>query len=70
LISRATCPDQQILRTTVAGLPTAPRLPAPVLLIAGEVAACAIHSVAPDSNLPDKTLGYPKAFASGAKAPF
>jgi uroporphyrin-III C-methyltransferase len=47
LISQATCPDQQILTTTVGALPAAPRLPAPVLLIAGEVAACATRTVAP-----------------------
>ncbi len=47
LISRATLPDQQILATTVAALPVAPRLPAPVLLIAGEVAAFVSPTFAP-----------------------
>lgn len=50
LISRATFPDQQIHTTTIAGLERAPRLPAPVLLIAGEVAACAAPSAPPDST--------------------
>lgn len=49
LISRATLPDQQIFTTTLAALPVALRLPAPVLLIAGEVAAFAVPMVVPDT---------------------
>jgi uroporphyrin-III C-methyltransferase len=37
VISRVTTPDQQILRTTVDRLPGATRLPAPTLLVVGEV---------------------------------
>lgn len=37
LVSRATAPDQEVQLTTLRDLPTAPRLPAPVLLLVGEV---------------------------------
>ncbi len=37
IISRATTPHQRTHRTTVAGLPSAPQLPAPTLLVVGEV---------------------------------
>ena len=37
IISRATTPQQQIHRTTVSDLHRAPRLPAPTLLVVGEV---------------------------------
>ena len=56
LVSRATHADQQIHTTTVAGLPCAPRLPAPVLLIAGEVASCAVRSALPDTIAEAQTM--------------
>ena len=37
IVSRASSPDQRIHRTTVGELPSSPRLPAPTLLIVGEV---------------------------------
>jgi uroporphyrin-III C-methyltransferase len=37
LISQATSSETQVYRTTLAALPKAPRLPAPALLVAGEV---------------------------------
>jgi uroporphyrin-III C-methyltransferase len=37
IISQATSPDQQVHHTTLQDLPIAPRLPAPTLLIVGEV---------------------------------
>lgn len=37
IISRATTPAQQTYRTTISDLPLAPRLPAPTLLVIGEV---------------------------------
>jgi len=39
LVSRATLPDQRVLRTTLARLPEAPRVAAPAILIVGEVAS-------------------------------
>jgi uroporphyrin-III C-methyltransferase len=39
LISRATSPRQQVYHTTVGELRSAPRLPAPTLLVVGEVTA-------------------------------
>lgn len=39
LISRATSPQQQVHHTTVGELRSAPRLPAPTLLVVGEVTA-------------------------------
>jgi len=39
LISRATSPRQQVYHTTVGELHSAPRLPAPTLLVVGEVTA-------------------------------
>lgn len=50
LVSRASHPDQQIYTTTAGGLTRAPRLPAPVLLIAGEVASCATGTAAADAE--------------------
>jgi uroporphyrin-III C-methyltransferase len=41
IVSRATTAYQQVYVTRVAGLPDAPRLPAPTLLIAGEAVALA-----------------------------
>jgi uroporphyrin-III C-methyltransferase len=38
IVSRATLADQQVYNTTVGNLPGAPHLPAPTLLIVGEVA--------------------------------
>jgi len=46
LVSRASRPDEWIHMTTVAALPAAPRLPSPVLLIAGEVVASAGRATA------------------------
>jgi uroporphyrin-III C-methyltransferase len=37
IISRATTPEQQMHRTTVSHLPQSPKLPAPTLLVVGEV---------------------------------
>ncbi|HMK20764.1 MAG TPA: hypothetical protein VK466_00430, partial [Terriglobales bacterium] len=37
VISRASTPEQQILRTTLSRLPQASGLPAPTLLVVGEV---------------------------------
>jgi len=65
LISRATHPDQQILTTTVGNLPSAPRLPAPVLVIAGEVAACAAGMAAPETPTARQTAEIPVEQAAG-----
>ena len=37
IVSRITSPEQAIHRTTVADLPNAPKLPAPTLLLIGDV---------------------------------
>jgi siroheme synthase len=39
IVSRATSKQQQVYRTTVADLPAAPQLPAPTLLLIGDVLA-------------------------------
>jgi siroheme synthase len=44
LISRATSPDQQVYHTIVGELRSAPRLPAPTLLVVGEVTALGHHA--------------------------
>jgi uroporphyrin-III C-methyltransferase len=43
IISRATLPDEQVHLTTVGELPSAPRLPAPTLLVVGAVVRLADH---------------------------
>jgi uroporphyrin-III C-methyltransferase len=43
IISQATTSEKQVYRTTLAALPKAPRLPAPALLVAGEVVRFADH---------------------------
>ena len=50
IISRASSPDQQIHRTTVRNLPRAPLLPAPTLLLVGDVVQ-AQQLAAPTSEL-------------------
>jgi len=44
IISQATSPEQQVHRTTLKDLPLAPRLPAPTLLVVGEVVRFADHT--------------------------
>ncbi|HKU19960.1 MAG TPA: uroporphyrinogen-III C-methyltransferase [Terriglobales bacterium] len=53
IVSRASTAEQQLYVTTVADLPTAPRLAAPALLIVGDVVRQAAQSVpvAPARNL-------------------
>jgi uroporphyrin-III C-methyltransferase len=46
IVSNATTPQQQIRRTTVAGLGHEEKLPAPALLIVGRVAAHKSHDIA------------------------
>jgi uroporphyrin-III C-methyltransferase len=43
IISHATSQDQQVHRTTIQDLPSAPKLPAPTLLVVGEVARFAVQ---------------------------
>jgi uroporphyrin-III C-methyltransferase len=50
VISKATSPDQQIHQTTLQDLHTAPRLPAPTLLMVGEVVRLA-HRPSPLSEI-------------------
>lgn len=45
IISRATTAHQQVYRSTIADLPRAPRLPAPTLLLVGEVVRLADPAV-------------------------
>jgi len=45
IVSNATTPQQQIRRTTVAGLAQEDKLPAPALLIVGRVAAEQIQEI-------------------------
>jgi uroporphyrin-III C-methyltransferase len=44
IISQATAPEQQVHRTTLKDLALAPRLPAPTLLVVGEVVRFADHA--------------------------
>jgi siroheme synthase len=41
IISKATSKDEQIYKTSLQDLPSAPRLPSPTLLVVGEVAGLA-----------------------------
>ena len=43
IVSQATTADKQVYRTTLDALPRVPRLPAPALLVAGEVVRLADH---------------------------
>ncbi len=58
LISRATTPRQRIFRTTIGELPLAPRLPAPTLLVVGEVVRLADSSALEDLALPTPGASY------------
>jgi uroporphyrin-III C-methyltransferase len=51
-ISKATTPEQQLHRTTVADLPQSPFLPAPTLLVVGRVAAFAQSHVSAERSRP------------------
>ncbi len=50
LISQATSPDQKIHLSTVEDLPSSPNLPAPTLLVVGEVARSAKQAGTPQPN--------------------
>jgi uroporphyrin-III C-methyltransferase len=54
IISHATAPDQQLYQTTIQDLPHSPHLPAPTLLVVGEVAR-----FAGDSTLAQFSLFVP-----------
>jgi uroporphyrin-III C-methyltransferase len=49
IISHATSPEEQVHRTTLQDLPQAPRLPAPTLLVVGEVVRLAGAAWQPES---------------------
>jgi uroporphyrin-III C-methyltransferase len=53
IISRATTSEQRIHRTTVSDLPRSPKLPAPTLLVVGDVVRFA------DRNLADEVAAVP-----------
>jgi uroporphyrin-III C-methyltransferase len=55
IISRATTPEEQIFSTKVENLGDAPRLPAPTLLVIGEVLRYADHRFLPEE------LGWPSS---------
>jgi len=60
IVSRLSSPDQRIHRTTIERLRLAPRLPAPTLLIVGEVAGGAVASAGRPEGLqeaPEQGLG-------------
>jgi len=68
LISRATSPDQQVYRTTVLELGSAPALSAPTLLIVGEVTRPTDHTslhqeVGVRSELSENELSQQEIFA-------
>jgi uroporphyrin-III C-methyltransferase len=60
IISRATTPNQQTCRTTLAALSVAPHLPAPTLLVVGEVVGYA-DAAAQISKLGNEFMGAPDA---------
>jgi uroporphyrin-III C-methyltransferase len=63
IISRATTPEQQIHSTTVSGLPRAPRLASPTLLLVGEVVGFADRdSVKYAAILPELVPGWETEF--------
>jgi uroporphyrin-III C-methyltransferase len=61
VISKATTPEQQLHRTTISHLHRAPRLPAPTLLVVGQVVGFAVqHAVQPRTSLsePESELAF------------
>jgi uroporphyrin-III C-methyltransferase len=69
IISKATSPDEQVYRTTVEALPTAPQLPAPTILIVGEVVKLAADDATKHAGLIRDGLSHagllPPLMASG-----
>jgi uroporphyrin-III C-methyltransferase len=59
IISRASTPQQQTHRTTVSDLHRAPRLPAPTLLVVGEVVKFADYGLIPNAASLDLALSDP-----------
>jgi len=54
IVSRATTPQQQTHRTTLANLPQTPHLPAPTLLVVGEVVGLgSFDTIVEEVGLPD-----------------
>ncbi|MGO9084785.1 MAG: uroporphyrinogen-III C-methyltransferase [Candidatus Sulfotelmatobacter sp.] len=69
IISRATTQSQRTSRTTIAELLRAPQLPAPALLVVGEVVRFADPALrAPELIVPDVSAGSPVAFATALLA--
>lgn len=68
LVSRATSPDQQVYRTTVRELSSAPLLAAPVLLLVGEVTCHKEHFVRAEA-LPNRFLNEHLAELPSAREP-
>jgi len=58
IVSRATGPDQEVLLTTIRELPSASRLPAPALLLVGDVVRFARAGTAIDAHR-SWSEGYP-----------
>ncbi|HXY48622.1 MAG TPA: uroporphyrinogen-III C-methyltransferase [Terriglobales bacterium] len=61
IVSQVSSPNQRIHRTTIERLRLAPRLPAPTLLIVGEVAGSAVRSASVPERLEDPQAGFHKA---------
>jgi len=65
IISRATTQSQRTNRTTIAELLRAPQLPAPALLVVGEVVGCADPALlAPELTVPAVSAASPATFAA------
>jgi uroporphyrin-III C-methyltransferase len=69
IISRATTQSQSTTRTTIAELLRAPQLPAPALLVVGEVVGFADPALlAPELTVPAVSAASPAAFAAARLA--
>jgi uroporphyrin-III C-methyltransferase len=65
IISQATSHDEQVHRTTVEDLPLAPRLPAPTLLVVGDVVRFTDHSSLQLDFASDRSEKLIAAFTQG-----
>jgi uroporphyrin-III C-methyltransferase len=68
IVSRATTPAQQIHRTTISELTRAPHLPAPTLLVVGEVVKSAVSGIAESAASAVSDPSFEAAFLRGTFA--
>ena len=67
VISKATSPEEQVYRTTIANLHRAPKLPAPTLLVVGDVVRFAEHATLRKhyaAQIPELNQSFAEKFVS------